>query len=249
MRGKDLGGGAGAAVPVSRDGYFLTAAHVVGDAESITLVSALADRGGLQLCRANARIVWSPIADESGPDLALLYADMPGIDPFKLASTPPKDGDRIAAAGWPWQHAGSSSGPPWLAGGRVLDVAMHAAVPGHPEFAVVRHDTPLVPGDSGGPLLDSTGNLIAVNSLARWSLSPWERFLIALRPGASLDTLDHWAVAVRPDPRWLDAVDPARPSNQEQWYARGRTSRDANDPLTARVHLDPASTNGGTTSC
>jgi len=182
-RAGDTGGGVSSAAAVTDDGYFLTAAHAVGDSR-IQIVRST----GRGVAVAPARVVWKGAHGSGGPDLALIHAPLRHHAFFPLAEavTLPARA-RVWAAGFghvrqnqsrgrlraisPWRH--DSRGTPW----RVLE-----------------HTAPLMRGDSGGPLVDHNGHLLGVNT----------EFLV--QP-ASLFGIDHLRVyrpmAVTTDARWL----------------------------------------------
>lgn len=138
----------GSAAPVSADGYLLTADHVLDTAadRNIYVVYGRADT----LRGARARVVWR----SSRHDLALLKAPFPT----------PRYYEWTAANGWlsegtPVIHGGIATGfdsPP----GKLAT----AIPPGDNRFRRFKHDMPLRPGDSGGPVLDSRGRLVGINS-------------------------------------------------------------------------------------
>ena len=106
------GGALGAAVPITKDGYFLTAAHCV-DTESLTL---LAFDGKKKLVNLPARVVWK--GEEA--DLALVHVAMRPLEPFALVdarSLPAESGVVIAG----WSGVIGNKAPP-MAAGRVLSV-------------------------------------------------------------------------------------------------------------------------------
>jgi S1-C subfamily serine protease len=145
---KDTEGGT--ATPISADGYFLTADHVVR--ESSTRFIHLLYGTGKHHRLTRARVVWR----DAYYDLALIHA--PIATPKFYSFTPP---DEELPARTPIFHGGLTTGL-------------------RPEYGVInrrigpeRFFTParrislslaLQPGDSGGPVLDRSGRLIAINS-------------------------------------------------------------------------------------
>jgi S1-C subfamily serine protease len=141
---------AGTATPITDDGYFLTADHVVRKAAE-GHIHLLYGRGKNHQ-RCHARLVWH----DSQDDLALLHA--PIVTPAFYRFSPP---EQALAAGTPIFHGGLTTGL-------------------RPEYGVLnrrigpeRLFTPsrrlslsiaLQPGDSGGPVLDRYGQLLAINS-------------------------------------------------------------------------------------
>lgn len=180
----DAGGGVSSAAAITADGYFLTAAHAVGDAPLQIVRST-----GTGVAVAPARVVWKGDTARGGPDLALIHAPVHHQAFFPLAEAaglPARA--RVWTAGFghvrqnqsrgrlqavsPWRH--DARGTPWR---------------------LIEHTAPLLRGDSGGPLVDRDGRLLGVNT----------EFLV--QP-ASLFGIDHLRVyrpiAVTPDARWLE---------------------------------------------
>lgn len=180
------GGEFGSAAPVTRDGYFLTAAHCI-DREPVTVV--VPEGSSPRLVRRPARIVWNGAREEGHPDIAIIHAPVrvPAALPMAEAQTI-RPGMRVFTSGFGGFHQVQS-------GGRVLP--RERADPVSDWWSVIRHDAPLSAGDSGGPLIDERGRLLGINSKVDISLG---RFL-------GRDIL--WyasAAAVHIDPQFVRAV-------------------------------------------
>lgn len=140
----------GSATPITPDGYFLTADHVLSHAEGRHVHVVYDGPNGTK--GAEARIIWRSDAD----DLALLRA--PFATPRYYTWTP---ADQWLPTGTPLVHGGVITGMKHEKGLLVAPVA--------PESSFVRsrrfqHNMPLKPGDSGGAVVDAKGRLIGVNS-------------------------------------------------------------------------------------
>lgn len=144
----------GSAVPITADGYFLTADHVIASAED-RQVSVLLRRDG-QLQVFPARVVWRG----AGGDVALLHAAVATPDHYRW--TP---GDRWLPQGTPVMHAGIATGFSSSSGKLLTPVPPDSALAGGQRF---KHDIPLQPGDSGGPVVDARGLLVGVNSAVEY---------------------------------------------------------------------------------
>lgn len=145
---EDADGGSG--VPITADGYILTADHVLANAGQRNVFVIHGENGRLRAHRA--RIVWrSP-----NGDLALVHATI--ATPNHYEWTPPQ---AWMPSGTPIMHAGIATGfksPP----GRLI-----SSIPPESTFSgnrLFKHDIPLEPGDSGGPVIDARGRLVGVNS-------------------------------------------------------------------------------------
>ncbi len=149
----------GSAAPISPDGYFLTADHVLSRMAGRN-VFLIYGQGG-RLVPAKARVVWR---SEAG-DLALLH--IPVKTPYYYQWTP---SDRWLPAGNGVVHGGISTG--FKSGDGKLGTALA------PEGTFTRNrrfkiDIPLQPGDSGGPVVDAHGRLVGINSAVEF-LVPME---------------------------------------------------------------------------
>lgn len=138
----------GSAVPISPDGYFITADHVLARSAGKNVFVIHGQQGGLRATKA--RIVWR----SASTDLALLHA--PVATPNYYTWTAP---DHWLPAGTPVIHAGIATGFRSEPGKLVTSIP-----PGRGNAARFKHDIPLEPGDSGGAVIDAHGQLVGVNS-------------------------------------------------------------------------------------
>ncbi|MGE0384065.1 MAG: DegQ family serine endoprotease [Gammaproteobacteria bacterium] len=138
--------GIGSGFIVSADGYVLTNAHVVANADEVTV--KLADKREL-----TAKVVGSD--DKS--DVALLKVDagdLPTLrigDPGKL-----RVGEWVAAIGSPFGLESTVTAGIVSAKGR--EIGDDSYVP------FIQTDVPINPGNSGGPLLNMNGEVVGINS-------------------------------------------------------------------------------------
>lgn len=149
----------GSAAPITEDGYFLTADHVLARSSGKN-VFIIYGSGG-RIITAKARIVW-----RSQPqDLALLH--IPSKTPYFYRWTP---ADQWLSPGHGIIHGGMATGfrsPP----GRLRTALSPEGVfTGNRPFKI---DIPLQPGDSGGPVVDAFGKLVGINSAVEF-LVPME---------------------------------------------------------------------------
>jgi serine protease Do len=167
-------GGVGAAVPLSLDGYYLTAAHCISghpthpigggrfvvpkDGAADVVVSAVVTDG--RTARFGpARLVW---LSEEG-DLAVIHSPASPFGVLDWETGDPPTESLVFAAGFPsvlgsdtlgktGGYAGPSAG---LLQGKGLETA---------EYWELSHDAPLGYGDSGGPLVTREGRLVGMNT-------------------------------------------------------------------------------------
>jgi S1-C subfamily serine protease len=130
------------------DGLSETANHVVGSAESISL--GLSDGRNL-----NATL----LGRDPGSDIALLQVEATGLTAPPRISSPPKVGTLALAVARP-----GPSGP--MASFGVISVVglTWRTQQGSTFQGFLRADVAMLPGFSGGPLVDPSGQLIGLNS-------------------------------------------------------------------------------------
>jgi serine protease Do len=137
--------GAGAGV-LAGDGLVLTSLHVVGRARSVQVL--LDDDSSY-----DARVV----ATDPHVDLALVQIPANGHAAAVFSNAAPRPGELVYAFGHPWGQRNV------LTGG-VLS-AVTSLRGRHGEVPVLRTDVQLAPGNSGGPLLNATGEVIGLNAM------------------------------------------------------------------------------------
>lgn len=134
----------GSGAIVSSSGYILTAAHVVANATSITVITAQGSKTATVEC-----------VDESN-DLAVLKLSGGTYPALPVApSRRVRLGQVVATVGFP--NVGIQGFSPKLTRGEISSLNGIADDPRSWQISV-----PVQPGNSGGPLLDENGNLIGV---------------------------------------------------------------------------------------
>ncbi|MES2472216.1 MAG: trypsin-like peptidase domain-containing protein [Pseudomonadota bacterium] len=135
------GSGSGSGVLVSDDGYMLTNAHVVGDAKEV-------------------RVRWSDRIETVGQvlrvakdrDIALVKTNARDRIPLAIKRGAVSPGQRVYAIGTPLDktfQSTVSSGV--VSANRIIDGLRY-----------IQSDTNILPGSSGGALLDETGSVIGI---------------------------------------------------------------------------------------
>jgi S1-C subfamily serine protease len=141
--------GAGSGVVIAPDGYILTNNHVVQAADRVA--ATMADGG---------RLTATLVGTDPGTDLALIRADASSLPYVTLGdSSLLRVGQLVIAIGNPFGFQSTVS--------TGVVSALHRALRGRQGRLIediVQHTAPLNPGNSGGPLVDSRGRVVGINT-------------------------------------------------------------------------------------
>ncbi|MGE5189988.1 MAG: S1C family serine protease [Gemmatimonadota bacterium] len=141
--------GAGSGVLLTPDGYVLTNHHVVRDASRLELT--LTD---------GARLGAVAVGSDPPNDLAVVRAGGSGLPYATLGdSSRLKVGQLVIAIGNPLGFQSSVSTGVVSATGRAMRSLERRLIEN-----VIQHTAPLNPGNSGGPLVDSRGRVVGINT-------------------------------------------------------------------------------------
>ncbi|HZE85920.1 MAG TPA: trypsin-like peptidase domain-containing protein [Puia sp.] len=142
----------GSGVIISNDGYIVTNNHVVDGADEVTVT--LSNRKSFK-----AKVVG---ADPS-TDLAVVKVDAQGL-PFLLYgnSDEVKIGQWVLAVGYPLNLETTVTAGIVSAKGRTLDINRRQSQT--PLESFIQTDAAVNPGNSGGPLINTDGQLVGINS-------------------------------------------------------------------------------------
>lgn len=136
--------GTGTGFYVNRQGHVLTNAHVVAKCRELTV-----SRQG------SAPIPASVVKADASNDLAVLIAaPSPAVATFR-AGRPVRAGEAVVAYGFPLTGTLSS-------GGTVTNGTINALSGLRDDSRYLQISAPVQPGNSGGPLLDTGGNVVGV---------------------------------------------------------------------------------------
>ena len=135
--------GSGTAFFISDKGHMITNHHVVNYC-NITKVNYFGKTGTAKI-----------LAYDKVNDLALLETDIIPKDKFDISNRDPKLLDDIYVAGYPFGKAVSSSV-------KVTKGVVSALAGSQDNYALVQIDAAIQPGNSGGPIVNTSGNVVGV---------------------------------------------------------------------------------------
>ena len=135
--------GSGTAFFISDEGHLITNHHVVNYC-NITKVNYFGKTGTAKI-----------LAYDRVNDLALLETDIIPKDKFDISNRDPKLLDDIYVAGYPFGKAVSSSV-------KVTKGVVSALTGSQDNYALVQIDAAIQPGNSGGPIVNTSGNVVGV---------------------------------------------------------------------------------------
>jgi len=138
--------GAGAGIVWDANGLILTNNHVVGRRLPIVVLQNDQEYESRLLAR------------DPDVDLALLSIDATDLTPLKPVSVSPRVGEMVFAFGHPWgQRNAVTRG--------IVSALVSAQNRRGDKLPVIRSDAPLAPGNSGGPLVNASGEVIGINAM------------------------------------------------------------------------------------
>ena len=142
--------GSGSGVIISADGYIVTNNHVVDGADKLTVT--LNDNS-----EYNARV----IGTDPNTDLALIKINANNLQPITFANSDDvKVGEWCVAVGNPFGFNSSVTVGVISAKGRGLNESANSGIK-----SFIQHDAAVNPGNSGGALVNTDGELIGINTM------------------------------------------------------------------------------------
>lgn len=138
--------GLGSGFIISKDGYILTNAHVVSNADTVTV--KLSDKREFK-----AKVIGS----DQTSDVALIKINANNLPVAKIGDpTQMKPGNWVVAIGSPFGLDNTIT--------QGIISAMSRNLPDDSSVPYIQSDVPINPGNSGGPLINLKGEIIGVNS-------------------------------------------------------------------------------------
>ncbi|RFC37397.1 MAG: serine protease Do [Candidatus Nitrotoga sp. LAW] len=142
FRSQSLGSG----FIISQDGYILTNAHVIDNADEVTV--RLTDKREFK-----AKVIGA----DKRSDIALLKISAKDLPVASIGDTSKLEaGEWVVAIGSPFGFTNSVS--------QGIVSAMGRSLPGENTTPFIQTDVPINPGNSGGPLFNLKGEVIGINS-------------------------------------------------------------------------------------
>ena len=141
--------GAGTGIVLDADGHIMTNAHVVADAEDVTVTVNGEER--------SATVLGGSLRD----DIAVLQLDDPsGVVPAKLATGDVAVGDQVVAIG----NALALEGGPTVTQGIISATDRSIETQQGQLGGLIQTDAAISSGNSGGPLANAAGEVVGINT-------------------------------------------------------------------------------------
>ncbi|HJV83902.1 MAG TPA: DegQ family serine endoprotease [Noviherbaspirillum sp.] len=145
-RGEELAIGLGSGFIINQDGYILTNAHVVADADEVSV--ALTDKREFK-----AKVLGA----DPYTDVALVKIEASSLPVVRIGDSKKLEpGEWVAAIGAPFGFENSVTAGIVSAKGRIL--------PNETYVPFIQTDVAVNPGNSGGPLFNMGGEVVGINS-------------------------------------------------------------------------------------
>ncbi|MBE0401544.1 DegQ family serine endoprotease [Halomonas sp. FME1] len=178
----------GSGFVISDDGYVMTNAHVVQDADEILV--RLNDRREL-----NAELIGS----DPQTDVALLKIDATDLPTLTLGNSDAlKVGEWVAAIGSPFGFDHS------VTAGIVS--AINRTLPSDAYVPFIQTDVAINPGNSGGPLFNLSGEVVGINSQIFTRSGGFMGVSFAIPINVAMDVVDQLRESGRVDRGWLGVM-------------------------------------------
>ncbi len=180
--------GEGSGFIVSGDGYILTNAHVVKDADEV--VVKLIDKR-----KFTAKVVGT----DTRTDVAVIKITAAGLPAVKLGDpTKLRVGEAVAAIGSPFGFENSVTAGIVSAKGRSL--------PSENYVPYIQTDVAINPGNSGGPLFNMKGEVVGINSQIYSRSGGYQGVSFAIPIDVAMEVVDQLKTGGKVSRGWLGVV-------------------------------------------
>ena len=152
---KQYGSGSGSGVIVSSKGYIVTNNHVIQDASEIEVI-----------LNDNSKYTATVIGTDPSTDIAVLKIDAPGIRPIAIGNSDDlRVGEWVLAVGNPFNLTSTVTAGIVSAKARNINLLSDRTNNSNvPIESFIQTDAAVNPGNSGGALVNTKGELIGINT-------------------------------------------------------------------------------------
>lgn len=165
-----IGAGAGSGVIMSNDGYIVTNNHVIDGASSVEIVT-----------NDNKSFKAEIIGQDPSSDLALLKVDAEGLPKIEFGNSDQvKVGEWVLAVGNPFNLESTVTAGIVSAKGRDINILANGPNGASAVEAFIQTDAAVNPGNSGGALVNSRGELIGINAAIKSNTGSYTGYSFAI---------------------------------------------------------------------
>lgn len=180
--------GAGSGFIVSSDGYILTNAHVVRDADEVEV--KLIDK---------RKFIAKVVGADNRTDVAVIKITASSLPAVKLGNPAKlRVGEAVAAIGSPFGFENSVTAGIVSAKGRSL--------PSESYVPYIQTDVPINPGNSGGPLFNMKGEVVGINSQIYSRSGGYQGVSFAIPIDVAMEVADQLRRGGKVSRGWLGVV-------------------------------------------
>lgn len=147
---------------ITGDGLLLTNFHVVGEADKVRVVLS----NGIALVGRVLRV-------HKLRDVALVKIDMEGAHPLPIRTRPADVGEEVYAVGTPLSDKLRASLTKGIVSAHRIEKLS--------ELPIIQADVDIQPGNSGGPLVDASGNVVGISVRGYGEMSIGLNFFIPIQ--------------------------------------------------------------------
>ncbi len=151
---KQYGSGSGSGVIVSSQGYIVTNNHVIEDASEVEVI-----------LNDNSKYTATVVGTDPSTDIAVLKIDAPNLKPIPLGNSDElRVGEWVLAVGNPFNLTSTVTAGIVSAKARNINLLGDRTKTHVPIESFIQTDAAVNPGNSGGALVNTKGELIGINT-------------------------------------------------------------------------------------